>query len=120
MMLSSQRDEQPEIPLVEPTLQPTAPRRTLADRLRRTPVEPTPPPVVPTPKPREIDRDVTIGEDVRMAVIIRMPSEAADMKPSRPDDDSFMSDETTGWEPGMEIGVWQGYVASSSSLSRSA
>jgi len=120
VMLSSQREEEPELPAPEPIPQPTAPRRTLADRLRRTPIEPSPPPPVPPPKPREIDRDVMFGEDISMAVIIRMPSEASHVERPRPDDDSFMSDEATGWKPGMEIGVWQGHVGDSSSSTRRA
>lgn len=44
-----------------------------------------------------------------MAVIIQMPSQIQ----SEVADESF-DDETTGWEPGMELGVWEGHTSNRS------
>jgi hypothetical protein len=64
---------------------------------------------------REIDREVEDDEDVKMAVIIKMPQEEdAQTRPQRPREyDSDEDDEMTGWAPGMEIGVWEGRIGSS-------
>jgi hypothetical protein len=59
---------------------------TLAGRRRPEGVEET----------KELDKSLEIGEELRVAVVVRMPGERRD--------------EETGWENGMELGVWEGVV----------
>ena len=65
---------------------------------------------VPPPALTEIDRGVDIGEDIRVAIVIRMPRDPAELemeeRQSMMDDD----EEKPGWESGMELGVWEGTV----------
>ena len=55
-------------------------------------------------KSKELDRDIQPGEPVRVGVMISMPHQATI---------SFEGDgdEAIGWEPGMELGIWEGVVS---------
>ncbi|KAK8843920.1 hypothetical protein IAR55_006712 [Kwoniella newhampshirensis] len=57
---------------------------------------------------REEDREVVPGEDVRLGIIIQMPTEgmSEDQRTRRADDD----DDEVAWESGMELGIWEGVV----------
>ena len=60
---------------------------------------------------RELSSELESGEEVRVAVVIRMPREAED----RNEDDQSADDQSedeVGWENGMELGVWEGFVGS--------
>jgi hypothetical protein len=59
----------------------------------------------------EIDRELDEDETLRMAVIIRMPTQATHgTQPTHSNGYSDPESEETGWLPGMEIGVWEGRV----------
>ena len=60
------------------------------------------PPVRGEPE-EEIDRELVQGEEVRVAVVIRMPQEEGE----RRDEDG---EDEVGWETGMELGVWEGVL----------
>jgi len=57
-----------------------------------------------TPRNHEIDRPINVGEEMRLAVVIQMPTDEAER---RSHDDE---DEEVAWEDGMELGVWEGVV----------
>jgi hypothetical protein len=60
-------------------------------------------------KPKEIDRMIQLGEDMRLAVVIQMPVQDQGAKKRQ----SWASDEDeeeVAWEHGMELGVWEGSV----------
>ena len=61
-------------------------------------------------KQTELSRDLAPGEQLRIAVVIRMPAEE-EMDPQRPQGGAEDEDEDrSGWEPGMELGVWEGVI----------
>lgn len=79
----------------------------LAQRRRGSQTIPTAPdPPVRQERRREIDRELDLGEDVRVAVVIRMPREE---ERQRGEEDGEGENEV-GWENGMEFGVWEGLV----------
>ena len=53
----------------------------------------------------ELLTELELGEEVRVAVVIRMPTETEDWSV----DDQ--SEDEVGWDNGMELGVWEGSVA---------
>jgi glucose dehydrogenase len=60
-------------------------------------------------KQKEIDRVIQEGEEMRLAVVIQMPTQQDKAKKRR----SWGSDEDedeVAWETGMELGVWEGTV----------
>lgn len=122
-MLASRRDHEVEEPIIAtptPVEEPAASRRRPLSALRfgrnraayPQPAAPAPPPQ----RRREIDREVEDDEDVRMAVVIRMPFEDGPEDRRAPESDagSEEDEEKTGWLPGMELGVWDGHVGSAS------
>lgn len=63
--------------------------------------------------PREMDRPIQLGEDMRVAIVIRMPRDPAEVEreeEARSFLDEYEEDERPGWQPGMELGVWEGRV----------
>jgi len=56
--------------------------------------------VVQTEEGRESDKEkgLEVGEEIRVGVVVRMPFEG------------IRGEEETGWENGMELGVWEGVV----------
>ncbi|WRT70844.1 uncharacterized protein IL334_007843 [Kwoniella shivajii] len=88
------------LPPIPPDASPeTSPRPLFGFRNRSLPSENN----VPTIK--EINRPVTLGEPVRMGVIIQMPTQPSDHKQK-----SEWDEEDVGWENGMELGVWEGRI----------
>jgi len=66
------------------------------------------------PKPRssrqkEIDRQIQEGEEMRLAVVIQMPTQQ-DKAKKRQSWGSDEDEEEVAWETGMELGVWEGSV----------
>ena len=64
----------------------------------------------------EIDRELEDGEEVRIGVIVKMPFEdevepvAAGRRNIFDDEDEDDDMEETGWQGGMEMGVWEGFI----------
>ena len=106
-MLLSTRDPEPEItPPPEPEPEPSrSPLAQINFRRRHSITVAQFSPAPPVQRMREKDRPVVPGQDLRLAVIIQMPSQ---IQPQSRSDD--LDDETTGWEPGMELGLWEGYT----------
>jgi hypothetical protein len=61
-------------------------------------------------KLKEIDREIKEGEEMRLAVVIQMPTQDQDGGRKRQSWASDEEDEEVGWETGMELGVWEGSV----------
>ena len=96
-MLLSTREPDPIVTLIE---EPD-PRMGLAQRTFRRQQSPPPAPL-PPPRLRESERAIEKGDELRLAVVIQMPLQ------SQLRDDQVFDDEPIGWEPGMELGIWQG------------
>lgn len=119
-MLASRREVEleettlPVVPVPETSSPTRSPFSMRFGRNRGAYQQPAPP-APPPRRQREIDREVEDDEDVRMAVIIRMPFEDS-VEPRRriADSDAGSLDEEeedrSGWMPGMELGVWDGHV----------
>lgn len=58
----------------------------------------------------ELSRGVEIGEDVRVAIVIRMPRDPAEVEQEERRSMIDEDEERPGWESGMELGVWEGVV----------
>jgi hypothetical protein len=57
------------------------------------------------------ERTIQIGEGIRVAVVVRMPFDQTGQKSTRlSTQDDEDEEEGTGWEVGMELGVWEGFV----------
>jgi hypothetical protein len=70
------------------------------------------PELEPRPKPKkqkEIDRVIQEGEELRLAVVIQMPTQQ-DKAKKRQSWGSDEEEEEVAWEMGMELGVWEGSV----------
>lgn len=61
-------------------------------------------------KKKEIDREIQEGEDLRLAVVIQMPTPEDRVKKRQSWNSDDEEDEEVGWEMGMELGVWEGVV----------
>lgn len=61
-------------------------------------------------KKKEIDRELQDGEDVRLAVVIQMPTAGDGVKKRQSWGSDDEEEEEVGWEMGMELGVWEGSV----------
>jgi glucose dehydrogenase len=60
-------------------------------------------------KQKEIDRVIQEGEEMRLAVVIQMPTQQ-DKAKNRRSWGSDEDEEEVAWETGMELGVWEGTV----------
>jgi hypothetical protein len=112
-------EAQSQFDLDQAGFSPTRSRRFQLANLRRlaNPSSPGPyniPEEEPRPrtkssKQKEIDRVIQEGEEMRLAVVIQMPTQQDKAKKRR----SWGSDEDeeeVAWETGMELGVWEGTV----------
>ncbi|EIW66245.1 hypothetical protein TREMEDRAFT_65516 [Tremella mesenterica DSM 1558] len=70
--------------------------------------EGSPPPARPEPM-KELDRGIGSGEMLRIAVMVQMPQRGS-FNVKGDDRERQDEEDETGWEPGMEIGVWQGQI----------
>jgi hypothetical protein len=78
---------------------------SFANRGRRQGEEPVS--AIP-PVATEANRPLDPGEEGRISVVVKMPFEGE--RKSVRDDDDDDDEEGTGWENGMELGVWEGHV----------
>lgn len=87
-------------------------------RRRQRERESAPPPVKTEGVTTELDRGAEVGEDVRVAIVIRMPRDPAEIEEEerrqREEESEYGldGDERPGWVGGMELGVWEGRVGS--------
>ena len=56
----------------------------------------------------EMDRYLEDGEEMRIGVIIEMPTEDREDVKQKNYVDSEDGTEEIGWKPNMELGVWEG------------
>lgn len=100
----------PGVPIEQPTIpRPPSPPpqlRTFGLRAFRREQPPTPEPAPRVKEVREVDRKLEDSEPVRVAVLVQMPG-----YPPRNTDNDVDGDELVGWQPGMELGLWEGHVA---------